>query len=61
MPAVIPQISFAIHVTYTVPLACTHCCFSSSPKNRDRLHTDHIAETIRQLPSDMQLVSRVVN
>jgi hypothetical protein len=38
--------SFAIHVTYTCPLACAHCCFSSSPSNRDRLPVDHILGAI---------------
>lgn len=42
-------VSFAFHVTYTCPLACAHCCFSSSPSNRDRLPVEHIVKTIRQL------------
>jgi len=41
--------SFAIHVTYTCPLTCAHCCFSSGPEVRDRLSLDHIIETIRSL------------
>ncbi len=43
--------SFAIHVTYTCPLACAHCCFSSSPFVREALPIDHILETIRSLDS----------
>lgn len=42
----VPITSFAIHVTYTCPLACAHCCFSSSPSNRDRLSIDHILKAI---------------
>ncbi|MFE4822249.1 radical SAM protein [Streptomyces sp. NPDC056704] len=49
--------SFAIHVTYTCPLSCAHCCFSSSPKNRDRLHFEHIRETIQEIPRDTRLVA----
>lgn len=56
---VIPQTSFAVHVTYTCPLSCAHCCFSSSPKNRDALHVDHIRDVIVGLPksSDLRLVA----
>ena len=49
--------SFASHVTYTCPLACAHCCFSSSPAVRDRLHTEHIAESITQIPDSVRLVA----
>lgn len=41
--------SFAIHVTYTCPLACAHCCFSSNPQNKDRLDIPFILESIRGL------------
>lgn len=57
MSAVIIPTSFAVHVTYTCPLACAHCCFSSSPKNKDRLHVEHIEQSIRQLPPDVRLVA----
>lgn len=43
---------FAIHVTYTCPLACAHCCFSSSPKNRDRLPVGHILGAIDELKAE---------
>lgn len=41
--------SFAIHVTYTCPLACAHCCFKSSPAVKDKLPVETIAETIQCL------------
>ncbi len=41
--------NFAIHITYTCPLACAHCCFGSSPKNKDRLPISYILESIRAL------------
>jgi organic radical activating enzyme len=41
--------SFAVHVTYTCPLACAHCCFSSSPKSRERLDPGLVIDTIRNL------------
>lgn len=41
--------SFAIHVTYTCPLTCAHCCFLSSPLVKDRLPLELILETIRSL------------
>ena len=41
--------SFAIHVTYTCPLTCAHCCFNSSPSNRDRLPLEVVLSTIRRL------------
>ncbi|UEP27018.1 radical SAM protein [Burkholderia sp. B21-007] len=44
--------SFAIHVTYTCPLTCKHCCFESSPHNKDRLDFDVIRETIMALDQD---------
>ncbi len=56
MATVAPR-SFAIHVTYTCPLACAHCCFSSNPKNRDRLHVDHVKATIDQLPDGIGLIA----
>jgi hypothetical protein len=50
--------SFAIHVTYTCPLTCAHCCFSSSPTTRDQLSTATIIETINSLDeSTIQLVA----
>lgn len=49
--------SFAFHVTYTCPLACAHCCFSSNPQNRDRLHIDHIKATIDQIPQGISLIA----
>jgi hypothetical protein len=39
--------SFAIHVTYTCPLECAHCCFSSSPRNKDSLPIATILESIK--------------
>lgn len=54
----IRPMSFAIHVTYQCPLACAHCCFSSSPKNGDRLPIEQIFETIRQLDdTSIQMVA----
>ncbi len=44
--------SFAIHVTYTCPLACAHCCFSSSPENTDRLSAEVILGAIKELNRD---------
>ncbi len=44
--------SFAIHVTYTCPLACAHCCFSSSPANKDRLDIEHILSTLDALDAE---------
>lgn len=55
--AKVPLLSFAIHVTYTCPLSCAHCCFSSSPQNRDRLHFDHIAATIDEIPEGIRLIA----
>lgn len=50
--------SFAIHVTYTCPLSCDHCCFSSSPQNQERLPTDHIIKTINAIDtSTVKLVA----
>jgi hypothetical protein len=48
----ITPLSFAVHVTYTCPLSCAHCCFSSSPRNRDRLPVDHILRTLEHLDRD---------
>lgn len=45
----IPSTSFAFHVTYTCPLECSHCCFSSGPKNKDKLSLDIVLETIENL------------
>ncbi|MFZ5454012.1 MAG: radical SAM protein [Thermodesulfobacteriota bacterium] len=45
---VIPT-GFAIHVTYTCPIACAHCAFSSGPNNPVTLPIDHIIETIKSL------------
>jgi organic radical activating enzyme len=53
----VPLDSFAIHVTYTCPLACAHCCFSSDPHNRDRLHIDHIKATIDHIPREIGLIA----
>jgi len=41
--------TFAVHLTYTCPLACAHCCFSSSPQVKDRLDPDLVLETIEGL------------
>jgi MoaA/NifB/PqqE/SkfB family radical SAM enzyme len=50
--------TFAIHVTYTCPLSCAHCCFSSHPENKDKLPIAHIIETIRTLDqSTIQMVA----
>lgn len=45
--------SFAIHVTYTCPLTCAHCCFSSSMQNHDSLPVGHILDTIAQLDTSV--------
>lgn len=44
--------SFAIHMTYACPLSCAHCCFSSNPKNTDRLSAKTIIGSIRRLNRD---------
>jgi hypothetical protein len=49
--------SFAIHVTYTCPLTCAHCCFSSSPLVKDRLEPDLILAAIDQLDAGIHLVA----
>lgn len=41
--------SFAIHVTYTCPLTCASCCFSSGPKNKESLSVEIILDAIRVL------------
>lgn len=41
--------SFAIHLTYTCPLTCKHCCFSSSPTVKDRLSPEQIFGLIDSL------------
>lgn len=41
--------SLAIHVTYTCPLVCDHCCFSSGPDNKDKLDIALIKEAIENL------------
>ena len=52
-----PQ-SFAIHVTYTCPLACAHCCFSSSPRNKERLDPSLVLDSIHHLdPTTIKLVA----
>lgn len=45
----IKTLSFAIHVTYTCPLSCSHCCFESSPQNPHRLSKEQIFATIDAL------------
>jgi organic radical activating enzyme len=50
--------SFAIHVTYTCPLACAHCCFHSSPENTDKLDVSVILQSIEQLDkTEIKLVA----
>jgi pyruvate-formate lyase-activating enzyme len=50
--------SFAIHLTYTCPLACKHCCFSSSPAVKDRLTSDQVFALIRSLAGrEMELLA----
>lgn len=44
--------TFALHVTYTCPLSCKHCCFESSPKNKDSLSVDLMMETIDSLDDE---------
>lgn len=44
--------SFAIHVTYTCPLTCASCCFSSGPTNKDKLSIATIHDTIEALNPD---------
>jgi len=41
--------TFAVHVTYTCPLTCAHCCFSSSPRVKDRLDPDVVIHTLERL------------
>ena len=45
---VIPT-SFALHVTYTCPLTCAHCCFSSSPEVKDKLPISVLEDTIDKI------------
>lgn len=50
--------NFAIHVTYTCPLTCAHCCFLSSPDRKEALPIDHIIDTIQSIDTSMiQLIS----
>ena len=50
--------TFAIHVTYTCPLSCAHCCFSSNPANKEKLPIELILQTIRVLDqSTIQMVA----
>lgn len=50
--------SFAIHVTYTCPLTCAHCCFSSGPKHKASLPVEMIHDTIRVLdPATIKMVA----
>lgn len=49
--------NFAIHVTYTCPLACAHCCFSSSPAVKDKLPIETIVRTIEELGDDIEMVA----
>ncbi|MEA2935864.1 MAG: hypothetical protein QOD74_2510 [Variibacter sp.] len=49
--------TFAFHVTYTCPLACAHCCFSSSPEQADTLDPAYILAAIEELPEDIELVA----
>jgi hypothetical protein len=41
--------SFAIHLTYTCPLTCKHCCFQCSPKVKDRLSEADVHNIIDSL------------
>lgn len=45
--------SFAIHVTYTCPLTCASCCFSSGPKVKDSLPIEVILETIQNIDASL--------
>lgn len=49
--------SFAFHVTYTCPLTCAHCCFSSSPTVKDKLDFDLMVRTIEAIPQSFSLVA----
>lgn len=49
--------SFAFHVTYTCPLTCAHCCFSSSPTVKDKLDFDLMKRTIAAVPRSFSLVA----
>jgi len=44
--------TFAIHVTYTCPLTCAHCCFSSGPRVKDRLDVEATIGIIEALDTD---------
>ena len=44
--------TFAFHVTYACPLTCAHCCFASSPANKESLDYDLMQETILHLDED---------
>lgn len=44
--------SFAVHVTYTCPLTCAHCCYSSGPRVTDRLEVSAIMRTIQELDTE---------
>lgn len=41
--------TFAFHLTYTCPLSCAHCCFSSSPRIRGRLNMGEVERAIQAL------------
>lgn len=50
--------NLAIHVTYTCPLACAHCCFNSSPASRERLSREQILGAIEALKAgELELVA----
>jgi organic radical activating enzyme len=49
---VIEPITFAIHLTYTCPLACAHCCFSSNPNVKDRLDPELVIRSIDALDAN---------
>lgn len=49
--------TFAIHVTYTCPLTCAHCCFGSSPSVKDRLDSSYVLNCIDELPDNIQMVA----
>ena len=41
----------AIHLTYTCPATCDHCCFSSSPSRKEKLSKEQVLAAIESVAS----------
>ncbi|KDM90106.1 radical SAM protein [Photobacterium galatheae] len=50
--------NIAIHLTYTCPLECSHCCFQSGPKVKTRLSEEIILDTVNAIdPEKIKMVA----